>query len=77
MLWCGMRTTLDIDDSVLAAARALARDAGVSVGTVVSQLARRGLAPRPRTGSGFPVFDASPDAPPITLETVNAARDDE
>ena len=73
-----MRVTLDIDDTVLAAARALARDAGVSVGTVVSQLARRGLAPVPRTGAGgFPVFEAPPDAPPLTLEVVNVARDEE
>lgn len=72
-----MRTTLDIDDTVLAAARALARDAGVSVGTVVSQLARRGLAPAPRTPTdGFPVFTAPPDAAPLTLGIVNASRDE-
>ena len=76
-----MRTTLDIDDTVLAAARALARDAGVSVGTALSQLARRGLAPMPptpRTSSGgFPVFAAPPDAAPLTLAIVNASRDEE
>ena len=71
-----MRTTLDIDDNVLAAARALARDSGTSIGAVVSALARRGLEPAP-TGhrNGFPVFDAGPDAPAITPELVNEFRD--
>lgn len=38
-----MRTTLDIDDEMLAVARVRARDSGVSLGAVVSQLMRRGL----------------------------------
>lgn len=39
-----MRTTLDLDDTVLAAARSLARARGTSLGEAVSELARRGLA---------------------------------
>jgi hypothetical protein len=39
------RTTLDLDDDVLATAKAIARDRGVSLGRVLSDLARRGLAP--------------------------------
>ena len=38
-----MRTTLDLDDQVLAASRALARARGTSLGEAVSELARRGL----------------------------------
>lgn len=38
-----MRTTLDIDDTVLAAARSLARARKTSLGEAVSELARRGL----------------------------------
>lgn len=38
-----MRTTLEIDDTVLAAARSLARSRGISVGAAISELARRGL----------------------------------
>ncbi len=38
-----MRTTLDIDDAVLSAARAKARAENVSLGRAVSDLARRGL----------------------------------
>lgn len=38
-----MRTTLDIEDDVLAAAKELARRQHRSAGAVVSELARRGL----------------------------------
>jgi hypothetical protein len=71
-----MRTTLDLDDTVLAAARGLARAEGISLGAAVSRLARRGLRPveSPDAG-GFPVFDVGFTDHPITLETVNAHRD--
>lgn len=74
-----MRTTLDVDDAVLSAARAIARDEGVSIGAVISRLARRGLESGSPTASrsGFPVFEASLTAPPITLDLVNAHRDGE
>lgn len=38
-----MRTTLDIDDDVLAAAKAIARRSQRSAGAVISELARRAL----------------------------------
>lgn len=74
-----MRTTLQIDDAVLSAARAMARDEGASLGDVISRLARRGLS-TPSVGAvdttgGFPVFDIELDAKPITLDVVNAHRD--
>jgi hypothetical protein len=75
-----VRTTLNVDDDVLAAARSLARAQGRSVGVVLSELARRGLAPIPRLGTGsggFPTFEPPPDAPPLTVEAVRAAHDDE
>ncbi|GAA4888045.1 hypothetical protein GCM10025789_00300 [Tessaracoccus lubricantis] len=55
-----MRTTLDIDDTVLAAARSLAQARRTSLGEAVSELARRGLnSPDPLrvdlTYSPFPV----------------------
>ena len=47
-----MRTTLDLDDTVLAAARSLARSRRISLGDAVSELARRGLlAPVAEVGS--------------------------
>jgi hypothetical protein len=39
-----MRTTLDIDDDVLQAAKERARHANSTAGQVISELARRGLA---------------------------------
>ncbi|MEZ3159347.1 antitoxin [Microbacterium sp. BWT-B31] len=72
-----MRTTLDIDDEILAAARAIARADGVSIGAALSRLARQGL-----TGigpidiaSGFPTFAVERTSPPITLDRVNEHRD--
>jgi hypothetical protein len=53
-----MRTTLDIEDDVLAAAKELARLQGTSAGAMVSRLLRAAL-------SGRPAPDASP-GPPTT-----------
>lgn len=74
-----MRTTLKIDDDVLAAARSLADAEEKTMGEVISELARRGLRPRPQVAAhqGFPVFSVSADAAPITLETVRRALDEE
>ena len=74
-----MRTTLQIDNDVLEAARSLAKAENRTVGQVVSRLARRGLAPRPQeaTDSGFPVFAVSADSPPITPEMVRRAADED
>ena len=72
-----MRTTLELDDAVLVAARALARDESISLGAAVSELARRGLKAGVRVSrspSGFPVLDIE-GGHPITLEVVNRYRD--
>ena len=78
-----MRTTLDIDDTVLAAARSLAHADGVSLGTAVSRLALRGLrgdqSARPQADiayAEFPVLLGSPDHP-VTSELVAAHRDED
>lgn len=74
-----MRTTLNLDDDIAAVARSLAHARGRSLGSVVSELARRGLAPAPprltREGA-FPVFEVPPDAAPITDEMVQQALDE-
>lgn len=73
-----MRTTLAIDDDVLIAAKAIARHQDRSLGEVITDLARRSLR-RPRAGgerNGIPLLLPRPDAPPVTLETVNALRDE-
>ena len=72
-----MRTTLQIDEDILHAAKSLAKAGHTTVGKVISDLARKGLAPRPDkdTHRGFPVFLVSSDIAPITSETVNQALD--
>ena len=57
-----MRTTLKIDDDVLAAARELAERNGCTLGKAVSELARKGFAdskPTPDTNSKPPTDTAS------------------
>jgi len=58
-----MRTTLDIEDDVLSAAKALARREKKSAGKVISELARKGLlggagpaAKEPKAIYGFKPF---------------------
>lgn len=76
-----MRTTLTIDDDVLAAARGLAARQHKNVGEVISALARQALrrdldlATAP-TRNGVPLLPRSADARPVTLEIVNQLRDE-
>jgi len=73
-----VRTTLDIDDDVIAVARELARDERRSIGAVVSDLARRGLTPsRVEREHGRPVIRSPRDAAPITPEIVRRALDED
>jgi hypothetical protein len=59
-----MRTTLDIDDDLVIALRAAAREAECSLGRVVSDLLRRALTPDPALpNNGIPTFDVPPGAP--------------
>ena len=73
-----MRTTVTIDDDVLAVARALAERNGCSLGGAISELARRGLTGTSTVGvdDGIPVFRVAPDARPVTNEDVNEALSD-
>jgi hypothetical protein len=76
-----MRTTLTLDDDVYQAALHLARTSGRRLGSVVSELMRRGLAPpappaRQRKGR-FPVFEVPPDAPLIPAVRVQEFLDEE
>ena len=72
-----MRTTVVIDDDVLAVARALAAQRGSSLGSALSELARRGFKGAATTeDNGVPVFRVPGDARPITSEDVHGALDD-
>jgi hypothetical protein len=73
-----MRTTLAIDDDVLVAAKAIARQQHKSIGEVVSELARRALH-RPQASStrnGVPLLPVQRGSAVVTLDIVNALRDE-
>jgi hypothetical protein len=73
-----MRTTLAIDDDVLIAAKAIAKQQNRSLGEVLSDLARRALR-RPQssmTRNGIPLLPRRDGQVVVTLETVNALRDE-
>lgn len=73
-----MRTTLSLDDDVLLAAKAIAGQQGRSLGEVISELARKSLQ-RPVSQSernGIPLLTPAPDSPPVTMDVVNALRDE-
>lgn len=74
-----MRTTISLDEDILAAARSLSHVQGQSLGKVLSELARKGLSAHngtsPGTG-GFPVFLSSGYGHPITSEAVRTALDE-
>lgn len=80
-----MRTTLDIDDDLVAAAKELARREGSTAGAVVSRLLRRSLtgldapaapARASRSVAGFRPFAARPGVV-ATNEQVDALREAE
>jgi len=75
-----MRTTVTIDDDVLAVARGLAERNGVSLGRALSELARRGFrgsVPASRRGRKRTVmFAVDPEARPITNEDVHLSLSD-
>lgn len=80
-----MRTTLDIEDDVLAAARELARRQGTTAGQMVSRLLRaalsgnpsspQGAAEPPTSVAGFRPFQA-PGGAVITNEQIDQLRDE-
>lgn len=77
-----MRTTIDIDDDVLAAAKELARVQKVSAGQVVSRLIRQALAGQPNSEIAAPVSKVgfrpfASRGSVVTNDIVNALRDQE
>lgn len=73
-----MRTTVDIEDDVLLAAKEIARQQGKTTGQVLSDLVRRSLTHEPRfiEADGLPLFPVQPGAGVVTLELVNRLRDE-
>ena len=73
-----VRTTLDIDADVLQAAKDIALSEGKSTGKVLSELARRGLAPvrtKIKVRNGVPLLIRPSGSPPLTMADVNEGRD--
>jgi len=74
-----MRTTLDIDDDVLLAAKELARRQRSTAGEVLSELARQGLkapAPAASVASFFGFRPFSSRGAPVSDETIDRLRDE-
>ncbi len=73
-----MRTTVDLEADVLMAAKELARQQGVTVGKIVSDLVRQALTHRlpGEMRQGIPLFPVQLHAGIVTPELVNQLRDD-
>jgi hypothetical protein len=74
-----MRTTLSIEDDVLAAAKDIADRQGKTVGEVISALAREALRPKEatkKTRNGVPLLPVKPDSTPVTPELVSKLLDE-
>lgn len=74
-----MRTTVNLDDDVLGVARELAALSGRTLGEVLSDLVRRGLARQAEEGStrnGVPLLEPTPDARMVSSEDVARLVDD-
>ena len=74
-----MRTTITIDDDVLAAAKDLASTQNKTIGEVISGLARRALRPdrNPRRArNGLPLLPVRDGAARVTSEMVQRLREE-
>lgn len=69
-----MRTTLTIDDDLLDRAKQLASARGATLGEIISELARRGLAAPAQPSAvrnGIVLFPVQPESGAVTMELVN------
>ena len=76
-----MRTTIDIEEQVLTVAKERARLQGVTLGTMLTQLIRRGLEPdeKPKfeMRDGIPVLMHSRPPAPVTTDMVRQLLDED
>jgi hypothetical protein len=76
-----MRTTVTLDRDVYEAAIQLARTSGQRLGTVISELARRGLVrSQPPVSKGkkrFPAFEVPPGTPIMSAASIQEVIDEE
>lgn len=74
-----MRTTLDIDDDVLQAAKEIGAMRGKTAGQIISEMAREAMAPS-RTyteRNGVPIIRRRPGAPLITTADVKRWQEED
>ena len=73
-----MRTTLNIDEDILMAAKEIVKQKRISVGRALSDLARQALTRESTTDTrnGLPIFPRQEHAGVVTLELLNQLRDE-
>ncbi len=74
-----MRTTLSLDDDILAAAKGLAATRHQTLGEVISALARQALLATHKTRSvrnGVPLLAANANSQPVTAQLVSQLGDE-
>jgi hypothetical protein len=78
LLGNNMRTTIDLEEDVLRAAREIAKQRGSTIGRVLSDLARQALIRKAPISKkhGLPCFPVQPNAGVVTLELINHLRDE-
>jgi hypothetical protein len=75
-----VRTTLDIDNELLLAVKAIAQQRKTTAGQVVSSLLRESLAPKDfkvEHRNGVPLLPKRPSGPRVTSEMVSRLLDEE
>ena len=74
-----MRTTLDLDDDVLQAAKEVAENRRTTAGKVISQWVREAIAVRNKhtVHNGVPVLHTTKDGRIHTMADVNRIRDED
>ena len=75
-----MRTTLDLDEDILTAAKEMAEYRGTTAGRVISELVRKALhtsAESMPVRNDVPLLPRRPDGPRVTMALVNELRDAE
>ena len=67
-----MRATVEIDDDVFSAIEEIADEQGVTIGKVLSDMARQvlNLQVEETTRNGVPLFPVQPDAGVVTLKLI-------
>jgi hypothetical protein len=75
-----MRTTLDIEDGLLAIVKQIAQQRKTTASHVISGMVREAIQPKSfqlEYRNGVPLLPRRPNGPTVTLELVNRLRDED